>query len=99
LQYLPVPSAVTGAPRKLAGLAVKIMERLEETSEVGAGNYSVGGSVSYQRFKPGTAKQFFDEVDEVLGSYYGFTDEELDFIINYDIKYRMGQDSGEDDGE
>ncbi len=21
---------------------------------------------------------------------YGFTDEELDFIINYDIKYRMG---------
>jgi len=22
----------------------------------------------------------------------GFTDEELDFIINYDIKYRRGQD-------
>jgi hypothetical protein len=27
----------------------------------------------------------------------GFTDEELDFIINYDIKYRMGRDSGGDD--
>jgi hypothetical protein len=28
---------------------------------------------------------------------YGFTHEELDFIINYDIKYRMGKelDSGE----
>jgi hypothetical protein len=26
----------------------------------------------------------------------GFTDEELNFIINYEIKYRMGQDSGED---
>ncbi len=23
---------------------------------------------------------------------YGFADEELDFIINYDIKYRMGRD-------
>jgi len=22
--------------------------------------------------------------------HYGFTEEELDFIINYDIKYRMG---------
>ena len=22
--------------------------------------------------------------------HYGFTPEELDFIINYDIKYRMG---------
>jgi len=25
---------------------------------------------------------------------YGFTDEELDFIINYDIKYRMGRAAG-----
>jgi len=25
-----------------------------------------------------------------LARHYGFTDEELDFIINYDIKYRMG---------
>ena len=29
--------------------------------------------------------------------HYGFTDEELDFIINYDIKYRMGQDVGEEE--
>jgi hypothetical protein len=28
----------------------------------------------------------------VLARHYGFTDEEFDFIINYDIKYRMGQD-------
>jgi hypothetical protein len=26
----------------------------------------------------------------ILAQHYGFTDEELDFIINYDIKYRMG---------
>jgi hypothetical protein len=25
-----------------------------------------------------------------------FTDEELDFIINYDIKYRMGADADEE---
>jgi hypothetical protein len=34
----------------------------------------------------------------VLAMHYGFTDEELDFIINYDIKYRMGQDDGDDAG-
>jgi hypothetical protein len=27
----------------------------------------------------------------------GFTDEELDDLINYDIKYRMGRDSGGDE--
>jgi hypothetical protein len=31
----------------------------------------------------------------LVGKHYGFTDEELDFIINYDIKYRMGRESGE----
>jgi len=29
----------------------------------------------------------------------GFPGEELDFIINYHIKYRMGRDTGEDEGE
>ena len=42
------------------------------------------------------SKPIIDEIDRVLARHYGFTDEELDFIINYDIKYRMGQDS--DDG-
>ena len=28
--------------------------------------------------------------DILLAKHYGFTEEELDFIINYDIKYRMG---------
>ncbi len=31
------------------------------------------------------------EIDCVLAKHYGFTDEELDSIINYGIKYRMGQ--------
>ncbi|MFH1515157.1 MAG: hypothetical protein ABIG42_06830 [bacterium] len=35
-------------------------------------------------------KHIIDEIDRVLARHFGFTDEELDFIINYDIKYRMG---------
>lgn len=33
-----------------------------------------------------------DLIDAELSKHYGFTDEELDFIINYDIKYRMGDE-------
>jgi hypothetical protein len=32
----------------------------------------------------------------VLAQQYGFTDEELDFIINYDIKYRIERNNGGD---
>jgi len=34
-----------------------------------------------------------------LAIHYGFTDEELDFIINYDIKYRMGKEIKEEEIE
>ena len=37
-----------------------------------------------------------DQLDYPLAQHYGFTDEELDFIINYDIKYRMGVDTFEE---
>jgi hypothetical protein len=29
----------------------------------------------------------------VLARHYGFTAAELDFILNYDIKYRLGRDT------
>jgi hypothetical protein len=37
-----------------------------------------------------------DKIDRVLAEHYGFNEEELDFIINYDIKYRMGLASQEE---
>ena len=43
---------------------------------------------------PDKPKPIIDEIDHVLARHYGFTDEELDFIINYDIKYRMGREAG-----
>ncbi len=45
-----------------------------------------------QVFRPRLSKPMIDEIDKVLAKRYGFTDEELDFIINYDIKYRMGDE-------
>jgi hypothetical protein len=36
-------------------------------------------------------------LDRMLASHYGFTAEELDFLINYDIKYRMGREAGEEE--
>jgi hypothetical protein len=40
------------------------------------------------------SKPIIDEIDTVLAHHYGFTEEELDFIINYDITYRMGLGGG-----
>jgi hypothetical protein len=36
------------------------------------------------------SKQILDEIDGILAQHYGLSDEELDFILHYDIKYRIG---------
>jgi hypothetical protein len=46
---------------------------------------------------PKLSKPIIDEIDHVLAKYYGFTEEETDYIINYDIKYRMGRGSDDND--
>ncbi|MFW6015670.1 MAG: Eco57I restriction-modification methylase domain-containing protein [bacterium] len=35
------------------------------------------------------SKHIIDRIDKVLANIYNFTDDELDYIINYNIKYRM----------
>ena len=46
----------------------------------------------YDEFSQKPSKSIEDRIDRVLAEHYGLTDEELEFIINYDIKYRMGRE-------
>jgi hypothetical protein len=52
-----------------------------------------GHKIEYDELDASKTKDIIDEIDRVLAAHYGFTDEELDFIINYDIKYRMGREA------
>ena len=45
---------------------------------------------------PKRSKSLIDAIDVDVCKVFGLTPDETDFIINYDIKYRMG---GTDDGE
>ena len=48
------------------------------------------GETKTQSFKVQKSKPIVDKIDHILAKHYGFTEDELDYIINYDIKYRMG---------
>ena len=48
------------------------------------------GKVVYDEYYPRYSKPIIDEIDRLLAEHYGLTQEELDFIMNYDIKYRTG---------
>ena len=59
-------------------------------------SYKSTGKVVYDEYFPKKSKPIIDEIDKILAVHYGFTEEELDFIINYDIKYRMGDELNEE---
>ncbi len=82
--------------KPLESVFSKLMKDLQRNSRRRVYNYEHSGRVEYDEFYPNKSKPIIDEIDRALAKHYGFTDEELDFIINYDIKYRMGRDDEEE---
>ena len=75
---------------ELESLCKQLMADYKENSRLKEQTSSRTGEIIYQEFYPRLSKCVIDKIDCVLAEHYGFTDEELDYIINYDIKYRMG---------
>jgi hypothetical protein len=87
----PAPTSLFGddslaAFRKLFS---RLMADFKENSVIRKRN----DGVEFQEFYPAESKSILDEIDTGLAGHYGFTEEELDFILNYDIKYRLGRDT------
>ena len=83
-----------GQSSKLVSLCDKLMADFMKNSLRKSVRYKATGAVDYDEFNVKKSKQIIDRIDSILAKHYKFTDEELDFIINYDIKYRMGADDG-----
>ena len=83
----------TAVRAQLADLASDLMTDMKVKSTRLSATYAASGLVEYDRFFPRESKPIIDEIDRRLARHYSFTEEELDFIINYDIKYRMGKDA------
>lgn len=45
-----------------------------------------------QKIDAPQSKPILEEIDTALAGHYAFTADELHFILNYDIKYRLGRD-------
>jgi hypothetical protein len=57
-----------------------------------AARKKAGQLIELEEYRMGYSRPIIDEIDRALAAYYGFTTDELDFIMNYEIKYRLGQE-------
>lgn len=75
---------------KLAKLSQKLMINLRENAERKTIETKAGDTISYDEYFAAKAKPIIDKIDSAIAQCYGLNVQEVDFIANYDIKYRMG---------
>jgi hypothetical protein len=96
IQNFPLPEAALTNP-DLRLLGERYLKDMGKNSTMLVREQKQTGTTETQSFKIQKSKPILDEIDRVLARHYGFTAEELDFILNYDIKYRLGRDTGEEE--
>jgi hypothetical protein len=87
------------ADKDLANLNERLMCDLDGHSERKAIASKRGGAVDrieYDEYYGARCKNTIDLIDLRLAELYKLTADEVDFIMNYDIKYRMGSTSDEE---
>ena len=57
-------------------------------------NNKLTGEVRLESVTPARSKPLIDKIDSLFAKYVGFSPDELDYVMNYHIKYRMGRDAG-----
>ena len=76
--------------RRLAALTSELMGNFRRHSQRKETNYATTGRVVYDEFNQKASKSIVDKIDRALAPHYGLTAEQIDFLVNYDIKFRMG---------
>ncbi|MHB1359802.1 MAG: Eco57I restriction-modification methylase domain-containing protein [Rhodocyclaceae bacterium] len=83
------PKSFSSCFPELADLAASVSQNLRRTSFHRTMRYK-HDTLTVQCIVPKNSKKLIDEFDIRFGKYAGLGEDEIDFLINYDIKYRMG---------
>jgi len=86
---LPVPESLA-QDSSMKELSDSLLRDLYENARIQIRNRADGTQQREMNFIVGKSKRIINEIDYALVAHYGLTAEELDAVINYDIKYRGG---------
>ena len=82
--------------KQLIHSSERLMGEMQAKSEIRQRIHKGGHISKIQTFIPSLSKPFNDAIDYILKRHYDFTDDEFDYIVNYDIKYRMSENMEEE---
>ena len=74
---------------ELAILADELMKDYQRNAEAKTTNYSNYGNVNHYTIYARKSKNIMDRIDKVLGDHYILTDDEVSYLTNYCLRYRI----------
>jgi hypothetical protein len=88
LEAFPFPDLDEPVRARLAVLADQLMVALRACAEVRTCTYRSIGTIHNTYFRQGATRPVIDEIDRVLADAYGMDDEQLDFILGFERRFR-----------
>lgn len=90
IESFTVPVQLKGHVQEIATLYTEYLTDIEANANVrkssGNSRYKVD---SFKEYKIGRSKKVIDRIDDLIGPLYGLTQEEIDFVKNYEIEFRL----------
>jgi type I restriction-modification system DNA methylase subunit len=93
----PIPESIE--TENFEELARQLQESLDKSSTFIVNEHAKTGHIEIEQFRPKGSKTTIDKIDLLLSTHYKFTPEMKDFILNYDLKYRLGRSNEEENEE
>src|SRR5207253_10816527 len=80
---------------RLSELSRALMDDIRRNARVLPMRYPGRGTLRIQCTYPRRSKPLIDDIDRALAPHYGLPDEEVDFLLHFDAKYRLGTSQDE----
>ncbi|NVM22144.1 MAG: SAM-dependent methyltransferase [Desulfobacterales bacterium] len=88
VKNMPIPEQ--WSERAWSGIARRLLVNLQKHSNRKTIKTKQGHRIEYDEIRALSSKDVIDKIDSILADDYHLTGAQRDFLINFDIKYRMG---------
>lgn len=93
ISAFPIPSLTDRQIRQLENIYKEYQADIEAKANIRTSSEDSRYNVdSFKEYKIGRSKSIIDKIDDFIGPLYGLTVEEIEFIKNYEIEFRLSDD-------
>ena len=90
IENFRIPHLSCSQEKYLSQLYEKYLQDIEAKANVRQANGSSSYNVtSFKEYKIVRSKSIIDEIDDYIGPLYGLNSEEIEFVKNYELRFRM----------